>query len=68
VAHFREHRIRPHIARIDGRKTPELDARTTRTYGYRIGQCKRKRVEEIFGWLETVGRMRKTRFTGQAKT
>jgi IS5 family transposase len=68
VAHLREHRMRPHIARIDGRTAPGLDARTTRTDGYRISQCKRKRVEEIFGWLKTVGGMRKTRFIGQAKT
>jgi len=68
VGHLREHRIRPHIARIEGRKTPGLDGRTTRTEGYQISQRKRKRVEEIFGWLKTVGGMRKSRFIGQAKT
>ena len=68
VQHLREHNIRPHIARIDGRTTPGLDGRTTRTEGYKISQRKRKRVEEIFGWLKTVGGMRKTRFIGQAKT
>ncbi len=68
VAHLRAHRIRPHIARIDHRCTPGLDGRTTRTEGYRISQRKRKRVEEIFGWLKTVGGLRKTRFIGQAKT
>lgn len=68
VSHLREHQIRPHIARIDDRKTPDLDGRTTRTEGYRISQRKRNRVEEIFGWLKTIGGMRKTRFIGQAKT
>jgi transposase len=68
VEHLREHQIRPHIARIANRKTPGLDGRTTRTEGYRVSQRKRKRVEEIFGWLKTVGGMRKTRFIGQAKT
>jgi transposase len=68
VEHLRQHEIRPHIARIENRKTPGLDGRTTRTEGYRISQRKRKRVEEIFGWLKTVGGMRKTRFIGQAKT
>lgn len=68
VAHQREHQIRPHIARIESRNTPGLDGRTTRTEGYRISQRKRKRVEEIFGWLKTVGGLRKTRFIGQAKT
>lgn len=68
VEHLRRHEICPHIARIENRKTPGLDGRTARTEGYRISQRKRKRVEEIFGWLKTVGGMRKTRFIGQAKT
>lgn len=68
VANLREHGIRPHIAPIDGRKTPGLDGRTTRTEGYRISQRKRKRVEEIFGWLKSVGGLRKTRFIGQVRT
>ncbi len=68
VRHLRDHDIRPHIARIEGRKTPGLDGRTTCTEGYKISQRKRKRIEEIFGWLKTVGGMRKTRFIGQAKT
>lgn len=68
VEHLREHKIKPHIARIDGRKTPGLDGRTSCTEGYKVSQRKRKRVEEIFGWLKTVGGMRKTRFIGEAKT
>ncbi|MBC9071771.1 transposase [Thauera sp. CAU 1555] len=68
VGHLREHRIRQRIARVEGRKTPGLDRRTTRTEAYQISQRKRKRVEEIFGWLKTVGGMRKSRFIGQAKT
>ena len=68
VQHLREHNIRPHIARIEGRKTPGLDGRTTRTAGYKVSQRKRKRIEEIFGWLKTVGGMRKTRFIGQTRT
>ncbi|MBP7790221.1 MAG: IS5 family transposase [Zoogloea sp.] len=68
VRHLREHKIKPHIARIDGRKTPGLDGRTSCTEGYKVSQRKRKRVEEIFGWLKTVGGMRKTRFIGEART
>jgi IS5 family transposase len=34
VQHLREHGIKPHIARIDGRKTPGLDGRTSSTEGY----------------------------------
>lgn len=67
IARCRRRGIAPHIARIDGRKTPGLDGRTTRHRSYAISQRKRKRVEEIFGWLKTYGGLRKTRFIGQAR-
>jgi IS5 family transposase len=68
VAQFRSEEIAPHIARIQGRKTPGLDDRTTRHEGYRLSQKIRKRVEEIFGWMKKVGGLRKTRFIGIART
>jgi len=46
------------------RSTPGLDARTTRHEGYAISQAKAQRIEEIFGWMKTVGGLRKTRFIG----
>jgi transposase len=68
IEKLRSCRIAPHIARIDGRSAPGLDARTTRHKSYSISQRKRKRIEEIFGWMKTVGGFRKTRFVGIAKT
>jgi transposase len=68
VAHLRKRGIRPHIARIESRRTPGLDARTTRHASYRLSQRHRKRVEEIFGWLKTVGGLRKSRFIGIERT
>jgi hypothetical protein len=41
-----------------------VDGRTTRHSGYEISQRKRKRVEEVFGWMKTVGELRKTRHRG----
>jgi hypothetical protein len=41
-----------------------FDGRTTRHPGYKISQPKRQRVEEIFGWMKTVGGMRKLRHRG----
>ena len=38
--------------------------RTTRHPGYEISQRIRKRVEEIFGWLKTIGLMRKLHHRG----
>lgn len=59
--------VKPHIARIAGRDTPGLDGRTARSAGYRMSQRIRKRIEEIFGWMKTVGGFRKTRFRGLAR-
>jgi transposase len=67
VAFLRRKGIRPHIARMENRTTPGLDARTTRHRSYWISQKKRKRVEEIFGWMKAYGGLRRTRFRGVAR-
>ncbi len=65
VEHLRERGIAPHIAQIKGRKMPGLlDGRTTRHESYRISQRKRKRVEEIFGWMKSYGGLRRTMMRG----
>ena len=48
----RELNATPHVAQ---KKHSAVDGRTTRHEGYKISQQKRKRVEEIFGWMKTVG-------------
>lgn len=68
VAKLRSRNIAPHIARIEGRSAPGLDARTTRHESYATSQRKRKRVEEIFGWMKTVGGFRQSRFKGRRRT
>src|SRR5690606_23304802 len=68
IAALRERGIRPHVARIEGRVTPGLDGRTTRHASYRVSQRTRKRIEEIFGWLKSVGGLRKSRFVGLKRT
>ncbi len=35
--------------------------------GYAISQRIRMKVEEIFGWLKTIGGLRKTRYRGLEK-
>ena len=61
VQELRDHRVTPHIA---CKQTSIIDERTTRHPGYAISQQKRKRVEEIFGWLKTVAGLRKIRHRG----
>ncbi len=57
--------ITPHVARK--RTGSAIDSRTTRHESYRVSQRKRKRIEECFGWLKTVGGLRKTKLIGRAK-
>jgi hypothetical protein len=54
----------PHVAQNNKGRKSAIDGRTTRHAGYAISQQKRKRVEEIFGWMKTVGGMRKLRHRG----
>jgi hypothetical protein len=55
----------PHVAQNEKRPGGSaIDARTTRHAGYKVSQRKRKRIEEVFGWLKTVGALRKTRHRG----
>jgi hypothetical protein len=60
--------IQAHVARVKGRKTPGLDGRTVRGKGYQMSQTIRKRIEEIFGWMKTVGGMRRSRYCGAERT
>jgi len=61
VRELRAHQVTPHVAR---KVHSAIDHRTTRHLGYAISQIKRKRVEEIFGWIKTIGGLRKTRHPG----
>ena len=64
VRELREHGVTPHVAQ---KLHSAIDGRTTRHPGYRLSQWRRKRVEEIFGWLKTIGGLRKTRHRGVAR-
>jgi transposase len=64
----RDESIKAHVATIKGRKTEGLDGRTTRSKGYKMSQTVRKRIEEIFGWMKTVGGMRRSRYRGAERT
>jgi hypothetical protein len=58
----------PHVAQNLGRRGGSaIDSRTTRYTGYAIGQKKRKRIEECFGWLKTIALLRKLRHRGTLK-
>ncbi len=64
VQALRDLNVTPHIAQNTSKRRSAVDLRTTRHPGYEISQRIRKRVEEIFGWLKTIGLMRKLHHRG----
>ena len=67
VAEMRGMKVTPHVSQNHKRSGGSaIDRRTTRHAGYQVSQRKRKRIEEVFGWIKTVGTLRKTRHRGLA--
>jgi transposase len=64
VAELRHMEITPHIAQNDTNRRSAVDERTTRHAGYQVSQRKRKRIEEVFGWMKSIGLLRKLRHRG----
>lgn len=65
IEDMRDLGLTPHVAQnITKDRGSMIDGRTTRHPGYQVSQRRRKRVEEFFGWLKTVGVLRKTRHRG----
>jgi len=44
-----------------------IDGQTTQHKGYKPSQGKRKLIEQIFGWIKTTGRLRKTGHRGASR-
>ncbi|MDQ0561014.1 transposase [Rhizobium mesoamericanum] len=65
VKDLRSMKVTPHVAQnVNGRRSA-IDARTTRHSGYGVSLRIRKRIEEAFGWIKTVGGQDKTKFRGR---
>src|SRR5215469_2423627 len=66
VAEMRRLGVTPHVSQHTNGRRSAIDGRTTRHPGYAISVRVRKRIEEVFGWIKTVGGLRKTRHRGTA--
>lgn len=64
VAACRALGVTPHVAQNTSRRRSAVDGRTTRHAGYARSQRRRKRIEEVFGWVKTIAGGRKLRFVG----
>ena len=65
IADVRAAGFTPHVAQNTTNRSSAIDGRTTRHGGYGVSQRIRKRVEEPFGWVKTVGGGRKLRYIGK---
>ncbi len=68
VAALRHLGATPHVAQHNSSHfRSAIDGRSTRHPGYSASQVKRKLIEQAFGWIKTVGGLRKTRHRGLAR-
>jgi transposase len=67
IAELRKRGVTPHVAQNTSGRRSAVDGRVTSHGGYARSQRVRKRVEEIFGWIKTVGGGRKLRYIGLAR-
>ena len=68
VRAMRARGVTPHAAQHTSGRSSAIDGCTTRHRSYALSQRLRKRVEEIFGWMKTVGGFRRTRYRGLDRT
>ena len=54
--------LSPHMAQK--KQYSAIDGRTTRHASYAMSSRTRKRVDEVSGWMTTVGDLRRTRYRG----
>jgi hypothetical protein len=64
VARARHLGVTAHVAQNTTHRRSGIDGRTTRHPGYVESQRRRKRVEEVFGWMKTIGLMRRPQYRG----
>jgi transposase len=67
IQDLRDLETTPHVAQNNTNRRSAIDGRTTRHEGYKISQRFRKRIEEVFGWVKTVGNQRKVKHRGIRK-
>jgi transposase len=67
IAEAREMGFTPHVAQNTSQRRSAIDGRTTRHPGHAVSMRIRKRIEEPFGWIKTIGGGRKLRYIGRER-
>lgn len=67
VAYCRSANITAHVTQNTHCRSA-IDGRTVRHLGYTVSQRVRRRIEQVFGWIKTVGGLRRSRYRGRRRT
>jgi hypothetical protein len=67
VRYLRDMKVTPHVAQNHKNRRSAIDGRTTQHPGYALSQKKRKRIEESFGWMKSIGMLKKVKLRGREK-
>lgn len=68
ILSMRSMNVTPHVtANTTHLGGSAIDGRTTRHSGYAASLKFRKRIEEAFGWMKTIGNLRKIKYRGISK-
>jgi len=67
VRYLRDMKVTPHVAQNNKNRRSAIDGRTTEHPGYALSQKKRKRIEESFGWMKSIGMLKKVKLRGREK-
>jgi transposase len=67
VRYLRDMKVTPHVAQNNKNRRSAIDGRTTQHPSYALSQKKRKRIEESFGWMKSIGMLKKVKLRGRQK-
>jgi transposase len=67
INELRSMKVTPHVAQNNNGRASAIDSRTTRHAGYAVSLRIRKKIEEGFGWIKTIGGQEKTKFRGRER-
>jgi transposase len=67
IAALGDRDVVPHIAQNTSGRSSAVRDEIAQSAGYATSQRRRKLVEEVFGWMKTIGGLRKLRYIGLTK-
>lgn len=67
IAELRRLKVQPHVAQNTSGRRSAVPDEIARSDGYGVSMQRRKRIEQGFGWVKTIGQMRQVMVRGLKK-